>query len=120
MPLKAEDQIDIWNQSTEKPAAANIEKNENKPSSNIGIFNATTVEKDIDIKIENADLNQSNDKNIFGLYDPAKNNFDLYMWSRTEGDKVRSSFNRINKIQLSNTAEKLFENTILSLKNLSD
>ncbi len=114
LPLKAEDQIDIWNQSTEKPAAANIEKNENKPSSNIGIFNATTAEKDIDIKIEDADLNQSNDKNIFGLYDPAKNNFDLYMWSRTEGDKVRSSFNRINKIQLSNTAEKLFENTILS------
>ena len=29
-------------------------------------------------------------------------------------ENIRSSFNRINKIQLSNTATKLFENTILS------
>ena len=37
----------------------------------------------------------------------SKNNFDLNMWTQTEADKVRSSFNRINKIQLSNTATKL-------------
>ena len=36
------------------------------------------------------------------------------MWTQTEAEDVRSSFNRINKIQLSNTATKLFENTILS------
>ena len=114
LPLKAEEQIDIWSQTTEKSSSTNTEKDEKESSSKISIFKTTTVEKDIDIKIEDADLNESNNKNIFGLYDPAKNNFDLYMWSRTEGDKVRSSFKRINKIKLSNTAEKLFENTILS------
>ena len=36
------------------------------------------------------------------------------MWSQTDADNVRSSFKRINKINLSNTATKLFENTILS------
>ncbi len=114
LPLKAEEQIDIWSQTTEKSSSTNTEKDEKESTSKISIFKTTTVEKDIDIKIEDADLNESNNKNIFGLYDPAKNNFDLYMWSRTEGDKVRSSFNRINKIKLSSTAEKLFENTILS------
>ena len=51
---------------------------------------------------------------IFGIYDPAENDFDLNMWSQTEAEDVRSSFKRINKIKLSNTATKLFENTILS------
>ena len=36
------------------------------------------------------------------------------MWSQTEAENVRSSFKRIKKIRLSNTATKLFENTILS------
>ena len=31
------------------------------------------------------------------------------MWSRTDAEKVRSSFKRINKIKLSNTASQLFE-----------
>ena len=29
---------------------------------------------------------------IFGIYEPAKNNFDLNMWSQTDAEKVRSSF----------------------------
>ena len=36
------------------------------------------------------------------------------MWSATNAEDVRSSIKRINKIKLSNTAAKLFENTILS------
>ena len=37
------------------------------------------------------------------------------MWSQTDAEKVRSSFKRINKIQLSNTASQLFENINLLL-----
>ena len=36
------------------------------------------------------------------------------MWTTTKAEDVRSSIKRINKINLSNTATKLFENTILS------
>ena len=36
------------------------------------------------------------------------------MWSNTEAEQIRSSFKRINKIKLSNTSSKLFENAILS------
>ena len=35
--------------------------------------------------------------------------------AKTDAEKVRSSFKRINKIKLSNTASQLFENTILSI-----
>ena len=51
---------------------------------------------------------------IFGIYDPEDNNFNLNMWSNTEAEQIRSSFKRINKIKLSNTSSKLFENAILS------
>ena len=53
------------------------------------------------------------DIKIFGIYDPAENDFDLNMWSTTEAEDIRSSIKRINKIKLSNTATKLFESTIL-------
>ena len=114
LPASAEDEIDIWNQTTENSSLIKPKNNDIQSTINSGITNASKVEKDIDIKIENANLDNTTNKNVFGIYDPAKNNFDLNMWSQTEGDKVRSSFNRINKIQLSNTATKLFENTILS------
>ena len=51
---------------------------------------------------------------IFGIFDPSENDFDLNMWSRTDSENVRSSLKRIDKIKLSSTATKLFENTLFS------
>ena len=112
LPLHAEEEIDIWNK----------EKKENSQSiKNSDGINATTPLQKIlknqtngNIEIENEILEASQDIKIFGIYDPAENDFDLNMWSATEAEDVRSSIKRINKIQLSNTATKLFENTILS------
>ena len=112
LPLQAEEEIDIWNK----------EKKENPNSNqNIDNSNITTVPKIIittetnnNIEIENEISRASQDIKIFGIYDPAENDFDLNMWSATKAEDVRSSVNRINKIKLSNTATKLFENTILS------
>ena len=52
--------------------------------------------------------------NIFGIYDPAENDFSLNMWSTTDAEDVRSSIKRINKIKLSNTSKKFFEKTPFS------
>ena len=113
LPLYAEEEIDIWNK--EKKENSEINKTESD-SSNVkkNPKTITTIKVDSNIKIENQILDNSQDAKIFGIYDPAENDFDLNMWTQTEAEKVRSSFNRINKIQLSNTATKLFENTILS------
>ena len=111
--LYAEDEIDIWNKE--------IKEESQKTKSDNNILNNTinseifkNSQTNTSIKIENEILDNSQDIKIFGIYDPAENNFDLNMWTQTEAENIRSSFNRINKIQLSSTATKLFENTILS------
>ena len=107
LPLHAEEEIDIWNQEKKEK----IELKENNSSTKIepNISNAVSISNDI--KIQNEVLESSQDAKIFGIYDPADNNFDLNMWSQTSADDVRSSIKRINKIKLSNISKRLFENT---------
>jgi len=113
LPINAEEKIDIWSKDKKENTETNKLK-DNKINSAVGseIINTSKIDKDI--QIEGKILDNSQEIKIFGIYDPEENNFDLNMWTQTEAEKVRSSFNRINKIQLSNTATKLFENTILS------
>ena len=112
LPLHAEEEIDIWNKENKE----NINSNQNINSTNITATPKINIPNQINnnIEIENEISKASQDIKIFGIYDPAENDFDLNMWSTTEAEDIRSSIKRINKIQLSNTATKLFENTILS------
>ena len=112
LPLHAEEEIDIWNQENKE----NSNSNQNINSSNITATPKIIIptQTNNNIEIENEISKASQDIKIFGIYDPAENDFDLNMWSTTEAEDIRSSIKRINKIQLSNTATKLFENTILS------
>ena len=113
LPIKAEEQIDIWNK-TNKDSKKEIQDTKNTSDiKNPNILNTATINNNIEI--ENNISDSSENSKIFGIYEPAKNNFDLNMWSRTDAEKVRSSFKRINKIKLSNTASQLFESTILSI-----
>ncbi len=112
-PLLSEEEIDIWNKEIKKNSTIiEAENNISNQSINSEIFKNSKTNNNI--KIEDEILKSSESIKIFGIYDPAENNFDLNMWSQTEAEKVRSSFKRIKKIKLSNTATKLFENTILS------
>ena len=110
-PLNAEEEIDIWNkEAKEKSEIKKINNSNNKSISN----SINTSKINNNIKIENEILSSSEDAKIFGIYDPAENNFDLNMWAQTDAEMIRSSFNRINKISLSNIGTKIFEKTILS------
>ena len=110
--LKAEEKIDIWNKEN-KDTKKIIEpkKEEINNTLNSEVFK---IKKDNKIEIENELKEEVNTVKIFGIYDPEDNNFNLNMWSNTEAEQIRSSFKRINKIKLSNTSSKLFENAILS------
>ena len=112
-PVSAEEEIDIWNQKIQK----NTE--ENLPDNNI--FNKTinpeafgSSVRNNSIQVDNKSLNTNQDLKIFGIYDPAENNFNLNMWSSSNADNIRSSIQRINKIKLSSTSKKIFENTLFS------
>ena len=113
LPLSAEEQIDIWNQEKQENSEL-IKPDSDNPNITLNseIFNKK--KSDNSIQIENEILETSQDIKIFGIYDPADNNFNLNMWSQTDADDVRLSINRINNIKLSNIATKLFENTFFS------
>ncbi len=110
--LHSEEEIDIWNKDAKKKSTIIKTETTSNQSINSEIFKKSQTNNKI--KIEDEILESSENVKIFGIYDPAENNFNLNMWSQTEAENVRSSFKRIKKIKLSNTATELFENTILS------
>ena len=112
LPLHAEEEIDIWNKENKENSYSNQNSNITNINESPQIILRTQTNNNIEI--ENKISKASQDIKIFGIYDPAENDFDLNMWSSTEAEDIRSSIKRINKINLSNTATKLFENTILS------
>jgi len=113
--LQAEEQIDIWKkENKEKEKSETIKKEDNNSQNKNKSIILKKIKTNEDIQIENQIVENSKDKEIFGIYDPAENDFNLDMWTQTDAEKVKSSFKRINKIKLSNTATKLFEDTILS------
>ena len=112
-PVYAEEQIEIWNKNIKKNSEITKPQISNdKGSPDNKISNAKKIDKDILIEKEILDVSQ--EIKVYGIHDPAVNDFDLNMWLRTDSDKVRASIKRIDKINLSKTATKLFEKTIFS------
>ena len=109
---KGEEKIDIWKN--------NNTGNSNKESTEIQKIKKEKIkvqnsnEQKIQIKIENELIDNSNEIQIFGVYDPEENNFDLNMWSNTNAEDVRASIKRLKKINLSKTSSEILENILLS------
>ena len=115
------DPNDIWEDSEQK-----IEKN-----------NQTS--QDEDIKIESPILSKEINKiviaidedkidnqtqSVIGIFDPAENNFNLDMWSQSDGDDIKKVLKRISKLKLSKLSEELlfqvlFTNSYPPKKNLN-
>ena len=75
----AEEQIDIWDK---------VKKNSIEQSTPSSINTIQTTPETVEIEKINNNIeikdglpDSSNSPNIFGIYDPAENNFDLNMWS---------------------------------------
>ena len=66
------------------------------------------------IKITDSDTSLENRVKLSGLYDPEKNDLDLNMWSNTNGEEIEKIFKRIEKVELSSFAEKIFIDTIFT------
>mgnify|MGYP001389728626 CR=1 FL=1 len=105
-PLIAEEEIDIWNKEKKENPSSNQNINNNDET------NATpeviiSNQENSNIEIESEISKVSEDIKIFGIYDPAENDFELNMWSATEAEDIRSSIKRMNKIVLKNIFTKL-------------
>ena len=122
--IAEEKSVDIW---SNKNSTKSTEYNKKK--------NIVNEEKKIDIskinqkKLEEIQISDKKDietpVQLIGLYDPGQNDLSLEMWSGTNGDLIRESLKRIEKINLSKFSEQIFLNTILTYsyspqKNLTD
>ena len=104
----ATDPVDIWKQKEEKNIESEKIKEESKVKSLILIDDSK--ENEISINEEKVDLENS----IIGLFDPKKNNFNLYMWVRSDGTQIKKIINRINKLKLSKFSENLLFQTLFT------
>ena len=123
-PLMSEEKIDIWNNNQERQSIKNAETIKKKESQKLNIKSIETIKLNQNIKIENETLiGKSEEVKIFGIYDPADNDFDLNMWSATNAEDIKASLKRIEKIKLSKTANQILERVLLSFshapKNMS-
>ena len=60
----------------------------------------------ITINISEQELDQ-HDQIVVGLFDPEKNNFNLNMWTASDGSDIKNILKRINKLKLSKISEEL-------------
>ena len=114
-PLKSEEKIDIWNNQDKKQSIENKEEIKKKESQKLNLKSIQTIELNQNIKIEDQIQSENRKENkVYGIYDPAENNFDLNMWSSTQADDIKASLKRLDKINLSTTANKILEKILLS------
>ena len=112
-PLLSDDQIDIWNnKKTNETRIAKPENPNNK--TNLNIEPTQTIQSLEKIQIqENLSL-ESDNKKVYGIYEPASYDFDLNMWSTTKAEDLRSSLKRLNKIKLSKSSKEILEAILFS------
>ena len=113
--------VDIWDK----------DEKEKKQSDEINNTEEIVIEKPIlsedinrvTIKIDENKLD-NNEQAIVGIFDPEENNFNLNMWSKTDGKEILEVLKRINKLNLSKHSEDLlfqvlFTNSYPPEKNLN-
>ena len=115
-----EEEIDIWKKNNSNDLDKQNEVKEKKiPSPLINKNNLTSNNV-----IQEETFEKVNDTLLYGIWDPDKYNFELSMWSKTDGKNIKKTISRINKLKLSETAENILLNTLFSYsyspKNLNE
>ena len=120
-PLKSDEQIDIW--KNDKNKNKSLEKKNLKDDKNSQKLNFKTLKKieiNQNIKIDGEPISENTEGEVFGIYDPADNDFNLNMWSTTSPDEIKASLKRLEKIKLSKTSNEILEKILLSFSYAPD
>ncbi len=108
-----EEAVDIWNEKKDKTEEKILRKNNISQETKIDFSKIEVKEKKQEIKISDNE-NIDSEIKLVGLYEPQKNDLNLDMWSSTDGDTIKDTLARIDKIKLSKFSEEIFVNTILT------
>ena len=111
---------DIWKNNEEQ----NDQSNQTDDDEEIKI-ESPILSKDVKkivIKINEDEIDISR-QSVIGIFDPEVNNFNLNMWTKTDGEDIKKILKRINKLKLSELSEDLlfqvlFTNAYSPKKNL--
>ncbi len=116
-----EEAADIWKKEENKAE----ENNEISEEKKIKIESPIISEDINNIKIKiSEDQLESENRSVIGIFDPEENNFNLDMWKKSDGEEIKKTLNRINKLKLSKISEDLlfqilFTNAYAPEKNLN-
>ena len=96
--------VDIWEKKKKKNYQSNQINNEKEIK-----IESPILSEDINKIIIEIDENEikDSDKSIIGIFDPEENNFNLNMWYQSDGEDVKKTLKRINKLNLSKVSEDL-------------
>ncbi|MDC6465263.1 hypothetical protein PQZ38_00745 [Pelagibacteraceae bacterium] len=115
--------IDIWKNNDLDRQESDKDKNENIRDIEI---QSPTLSGDVNKITVSINENQivESDNSVVGIFDPEENNFNLNMWSHTDGQEIKKVLKRINKLKLSRLSENLlfeilFTNSYAPKNNLS-
>ncbi len=107
--------VDIWNiekKKTDIVLETNISDQNQNNSTGSSIYNMQSNKKINPIKLDQ-DVTSKEIK-IVGLYDPAEYGLSIDMWSNSDGSKLKSLFENINKYNLSQDASEIMNISILT------
>ena len=118
--LGEEEPADIWKNENQKKE--NIENDTEKDITIESPIISDDINK-IVIKIDEDEI-ESQKESVIGIFDPEENNFNLNMWTNTDGEDIKKILKRINKLKLSKLSEDLlfqvlFTNAYPPKKNLN-
>ena len=113
---------DIWGKQEDQKKQSN-EKDNQKDFTIESPIHSDDVTKVV-IKIDENQIEERG-SSIIGIFDPEENNFNLNMWSQTDGEDIKKILKRIDKLKLSKLSEDLlfqvlFTNAYSPKKNLND
>ena len=96
--------VDIWKKKENK----NEQEKQENSEENITI-ESPILSDDINkiiVNISESEIDKS-DQTMVGLFDPELNNFNLNMWSDSDGTDIKKILKRINKLKLARLSEDL-------------
>ncbi len=114
-PIHAEDNpIDIWNlekkenETVEETVTSEGENNKDQ----ISVFDMQSDKNTGSIELDENLI--SKEVKIVGLYDPEEHGLTIDMWTNSDGQKLKSLFDSLEKINLSNDALEIMEVSLLT------
>ena len=112
---QSQEPVDIWN--VEVKSTNEVDNSINSQDENYTPQNSIyemQSQKNKGPSIEQDQILTSKEKEIIGLYDPAKNGLDINMWSNSDGDQILNIYKRIDKIKLSEDASEILNILLLT------